>query len=175
MHQHSDRRLRPLHLALATLFGLAALGAARADDQRGLPRPVPPAYTVECGACHTAYPPGMLPARSWQRVMGSLDRHYGADASLDAPIVREIERWLLAHAGTSRRVRTEPPEDRLTRSAWFERKHRAIDASVWKLASVKSAANCGACHSGADRGDFDDDNLKVPEGLDRRLRRPWHD
>ena len=57
-------------------------------DSGAVPRTVPPAYVQECGSCHAAYPPGMLPARSWQRVMGGLDRHYGSDASLDAPTSR---------------------------------------------------------------------------------------
>ena len=78
--------------------------------------------------------------------------------------MQQINGWLQAHAGTYKRVSEEPPQDRITRSAWFERKHRKIDPAVWKLASVKSAANCAACHTGADRGDFDDDNLKFPAG-----------
>jgi len=140
-----------------------------------MPRNVPQAYTQECAACHTAYPPGMLPARSWQRIMSGLDKHYGTDASLDAATVSQLSQWLQTHAGTYKRVNEEPPQDRITRSAWFERKHRNIDAAVWKHASVKSAANCAACHTGASQGLFDDDNLRFPPGLDARLRRGWND
>jgi hypothetical protein len=160
---------------LAVALGLAACTVTHADSDRLLPRNVPPAYTQECASCHTAFPPGMLPARSWQRLMTGLDKHYGADASLDAVTVQQIDTWLQAHAGTYKRVRDEPPQDRITRSAWFERKHREVDPSVWKLASVQSAVNCAACHTGADRGDFDDDRLKFPAGLDAGLRRPWND
>ena len=122
-----------------------------------------------------AYPPGLLPAQSWQRLMNGLDKHYGSDASLDKTTQLQISTWLTANAGTYRRVQEAPPQDRITRSAWFERKHRKVDTSVWKLASVKSAANCGACHTGAERGDFDDDNLKLPAGMDPRLGRAWND
>jgi transposase len=117
----------------------------------------------------------MLPARSWQRVMSGLDRHYGSDASLDAATARQIDGWLQQHAGTWKRVAEEPPQDRLTRSAWFERKHRKIGFAVWALPSVKSAANCAACHAGADQGRFDDDNLRLPAGLTPRQRQAWQD
>lgn len=162
-------------LWLAAGLGLAALSAAHADSGRMLPRDMPASYTQECAACHTAYPPAMLPARSWQRIMTGLDQHYGTDASLDATTVRHLSTWLQAHAGTYKRVAEEPPEDRITRSAWFERKHRQIEPATWKLPSVKSAANCAACHAGADRGDYDDDNLQFPAGLSARQRRAWND
>jgi hypothetical protein len=38
-----------------------------------------------------------------------------------------------------------------------------VGSKVWKRASIKSAANCGACHSGAARGDFDEDRVKIPQ------------
>ena len=166
---------RPRSLVMVAVLGLAATTLAQADSGRRLPRSVPAAYTQECASCHTAYPPGMLPARSWQRVMSGLDKHYGTDASLDTATLEQLDGWLQAHAGTYKRVREEPPQDRITRSAWFARKHRNIDSRVWKLASVRSAANCSACHTGADRGDFDDHTLKLPAGLDAGLRRPWND
>lgn len=161
-------------LFLAAGLGLAALSLAHADSGRLLPRDMPAAYTQECASCHTAYPPGMLPARSWQRIMSGLDRHYGTDASLDNATVQQLNTWLQANAGTYKRVAGEPPQDRITRSAWFERKHREIEPAVWKHASVKSAANCAACHTGADQGDYDDDSLQFPAGLDARYRRAWN-
>jgi mono/diheme cytochrome c family protein len=162
-------------LCAGTTLGLAALGVARADDHAVWPRHTPPAYAQECGSCHVALPPGMLPARSWQRLMAGLDKHYGSDASLDAATLQQLGDWLQANAGTGKRVREEPPQDRITRSAWFERKHRKIDAAVWRLPSVKSAVNCAACHVGAEQGRFDDDDLRMPAGLDARSRRAWND
>ncbi len=163
--------------SILSILALLAIGLAGAHADGGpmMPRNVPQAYTQECAACHIAYPPGMLPARSWQHIMSGLDKHYGTDASLDAATVTQLSQWLQTHAGTYKRVNEEPPQDRITRSAWFERKHRNIDAAVWKHASVKSAANCAACHTGASQGMFDDDNLRFPPGLDARLRRGWND
>lgn len=168
-------RLHPQPL-LATLV-LAALPwtAARADSVR-MPAQIPPAYTQECGSCHTAYPPGLLPAQSWQRLMGGLDQHFGTDASLDPATVKALAGWLQVNAGTYKRVSAAPPQDRITQSAWFVRKHRQIDTPlVWKHASVKSAANCTACHSQAEQGSFDDDALTFPRGLDERFRRAFLD
>jgi mono/diheme cytochrome c family protein len=172
--RHNARHSNARHLLTASLCW-AALSVAHADGGRLLPRDMPAAYTAECAACHTAYPPAMLPSRSWQRIMTGLDQHYGTDASLDAATVKQLGNWLQAHAGTYKRVAEEPPQDRITRSAWFERKHRQVEPAVWKLASVKSAANCAACHTGADQGRYDDDNLKFPAGLDARYRRAWND
>jgi hypothetical protein len=148
---------------------------ARADGGAPMPRQVPAAYAQECGSCHIAYAPGLLPKASWQRLMGGLNKHFGSDASVDAATVATLGAWLQTHGGTGRRVGEAPPEDRITRSAWFERKHRKIDAAVWQLPSVGSAAQCGACHTGADTGDFDDDRLKMPAGLSLRQRWSWGD
>jgi len=136
-------------------------GLAWADGSL-MPAQVLPLYKQECAACHTAYPPGLLPAPSWQRVMRGLDAHYGTDASLEPAQVQQITGWLVANAGTYKRVREEPPQDRLTRSAWFARKHREVDAAVWKRASVKSAAQCSACHTQADKGLFDEHQVRIP-------------
>jgi mono/diheme cytochrome c family protein len=159
----------------AAVLALSIPAAALADGRERLPPAMPEAYLQECASCHVAYQPGMLPARSWQRIMNGLAAHHGTDASLDATTAKNLSDWLQAHAGTYKRVAEEPPRDRITRSAWFERQHRKIEPSTWQLASVKSAANCAACHTGADRGQYDDDNLRLPEGLDARQRRAWND
>ena len=152
---------------LVALLAGVCIAPAWADSSVQ-PRTALPLYQQECAACHMAYPPGFLPAKSWVRIMGGLDKHYGSDASLDAASVQQISRWLQAEAGTYKRLAEAPPEDRITRSAWFVSKHRKLDPQVWKHASVKSAAHCAACHTGADRGDFDDDGVKMPAGLGRR-------
>jgi len=149
-------------IALALL--LSAWATAHADSV-GARVPPLPKYQQECAACHMAYPPGLLPAASWQRMMGSLGQHYGTDASLDEASVREIGGWLKAHAGTYKRANEAPPQDRITRSAWFLRKHneREVSPAVWKRASVGSAANCAACHGNAAQGSFSERDIKIPK------------
>jgi cytochrome c553 len=142
---------------------LAASHAALADDDRRTPAaPLLPTYVQECAACHVAFPPRMLPADSWRRLLGNLPRHYGTDASLEAATVNELAAWLAANAGTDRRVRQAPPEDRITRSAWFIRKHDEVPAAAWQRPAVNGATNCGACHAQAARGDFDEHSVRIP-------------
>ncbi len=150
--------MRTLHLAFAAPLLLAA-GFAHADDDRYA---LSPAYVQECGACHTPYPPALLPRESWQRVMGNLAHHYGTDASLDTPAQKSIGDWVLAHAGSGKRARTAPPDDRITRGDWFIRKHHEVSKAAWSRPSIKSAANCGACHGGAAEGDYDEDRVRIP-------------
>ena len=68
-------------LSLLFLFGLL-LDSAMADSKRF--SAANEKWKTECGSCHLAYPPELLPASSWRRIMAGLDRHFGADASLDA-------------------------------------------------------------------------------------------
>ena len=51
---------------------------------RGIAADTNPAYEEECGSCHMAYPPGLLPGVSWQRLMAELDNHFGDNAEIDA-------------------------------------------------------------------------------------------
>lgn len=153
----------PFHRVFVVLVSLMAGQAALAGDhQRGAGVALLPKYKQECTACHVAFPPGMLPADSWRRILGNLPHHYGTDASLDAATVDELSTWLGANAGSHGRVRATPPEDRITRSAWFIRKHDEVPGAVWQRPAVKSAANCAACHKQADQGDFDEHAIRIP-------------
>lgn len=152
-------------LRSAVVLGLAALSLAApwASADGGRPMaPLLPKYKQECASCHMAYPPGALPAASWQHLMQNLPHHFGTDASLDPASVKEISTWLAANAGTWKRVAAAPPEDRITRSEWFIRKHREVTGGTWRLPAVKSPSNCAACHTGAEKGDFDEDRVRIP-------------
>jgi hypothetical protein len=153
-------------LAAAALFTLLAAMPAQASDHGGAPAaPLLPAYQQECAACHLAFPPGLLPAPSWQRLMAGLPRHFGVDASLDAAAQKTLAAWLQANAGSHRKLRREtapPPEDRITRAAWFLREHREVPAEAWPRPAIKSAAHCAACHPKADLGDFNERDVHIP-------------
>ena len=144
---------------------LTACGIAASAFAGGLQRasrvPPLPLYQQECGACHVAYPPTLLPANSWRRVMAALPKHFGVDASLDGVSHAQIAAWLAANVGVSRRGREEPPQDRITRAAWFVHEHGEIATSTWKSPQVKSAANCAACHTQANQGAFDERDVRI--------------
>jgi mono/diheme cytochrome c family protein len=162
-----NMRLRTPFPISQALFGIfIAIGLARAaiaDDDRSAARvPLLPKYQQECAACHVAYPPGMLPAASWTRLMNTLPKHFGSDASLEPASAKQLSAWLATYAGSYKRVREVPPNDRITQSAWFINKHDEVPAAAWKLAAVKSAANCAACHTRANQGDFNERFVRIP-------------
>jgi hypothetical protein len=172
-HPTLPRRVSTVRLAgvvLATVCTLGLGASAFADGDTRLPPTTPPAYLEECGACHVAFPPSMLPEASWARTMAGLSKHFGTDASLDTATMQRIEGYLRAEAGTGRRAREAPPEDRITRANWFVREHRAIDAATWASPAVKQASNCAACHPGAARGDYNDDRVRIPRPTDPPTR-----
>jgi hypothetical protein len=153
------RTVRLRHLAAGALLLIAAASVAVAAQA---PRAAPgdlPAYAAECGACHVAYAPRLLPAASWARLMGGLDQHYGSDASLDPALRDDIARWLAAHASTRK---SPPPEDRITRSTWFRHEHDEIRDEVWARPAVGGPGQCNACHRQADQGGFRERDIRIP-------------
>ena len=144
--------------ALASMLLIAH--AAMADGKLAAPRNE--RWSAECGGCHLAYPPGLLPARSWRQMMSGLDQHFGADASLDPAAAAEIGAYLERYSGTGKRVQGAGKTLRITDTAWFVREHDEVPAAAWKHAAVKSAANCAACHTAAGAGDYSERNLRVP-------------
>jgi hypothetical protein len=76
--------------------------------------------------------------------------------------VNALAGWLKANAAASGR-RSDPPQgDRITRSAWYVRKHHEVSPATWNLPGVTSAANCAACHTRADQGDFNEHTVRIP-------------
>lgn len=142
-------------------FALLMTGSALAAKMP-MPSDMPKSYEAECASCHMAYPPGLLSEKSWQNVMGSLGKHFGTDASIDQKDQSEISNWLRKNAATKQKYSELAPENRITKTAWFIRKHDEIKADVWKRASIKSPANCGACHSTAADGIFNEKNISIP-------------
>lgn len=120
-----------------------------------------PTWKAECGSCHVAYPAELLPAASWRKLMAGLNDHFGTDASLDAKTAESITRFLEAKAGTKRK-RVNDPALRITETRWFRKEHDEVPSRVWKSPAVKTAANCAACHTRAEQGDYRERTLRVP-------------
>ena len=122
-----------------------------------------PKWKEDCGACHLAYPPRMLPAESWRAIMAGLDKHFGSDASLDAETADEITAFLVQNADTRKHKKTDKPLLRITETGRFKSEHEEVAARIWKNPKVKSPANCGACHTTAESGDYSEDNVRIPK------------
>jgi hypothetical protein len=106
----------------------------------------------ECGECHLAFPPALLPAGSWRKIMAGLSDHFGEDASLEPVLAAEIERYLVQNAGR----RGDGSLLRISEQRWFRHEHD-FSPQVFKKPEIRSPANCEACHEGAAQGLFEDD------------------
>jgi hypothetical protein len=129
-------------------------------------------YQTECGSCHFAYQPGLLPAGSWQKIMTGLDNHFGENAELNADVGKRLLAYLVSDAADtssyrrSRKImqslgREQPL--RITQVPYFKSEHREIPARLIKGNDrVKSLSNCGVCHGSAAKGSFSEDEVEIP-------------
>ena len=149
------------HLGLFVLLiaGAVGNGAALADDD--FHAATDPALKAECGSCHLAFPPELLPASSWRTMMSGLDKHFGTDASLDPATAAKITAFLEQNASRKRKLASEKVL-RITETRWFVREHSKVPERVWKGEKVKSASNCAACHTNAEQGDYSERGVRVP-------------
>lgn len=157
---------RPLLLGLSVLvLGALLFSRSQAGDSDYYPPVTDPLTLQECGSCHLAFPPSMLPAASWEKMMGDLQNHFGDDTSLDADTTAAITRYLVANAGDAqgRRtkllsgVRTGDAPLRITELPKWVKEHDEVPKADWTRKDVGSKANCAACHTDAAKGYFEDD------------------
>ena len=141
----------------AILLAAVSTGAAAhgGSHQYG---PYPANYTEECGSCHVPYPPQRMTAAGWETQMRNLGKHYGTDASLDAGSAQRISAYLMANAASKEKLAPTEPTARLTKTRWFIKEHGDTPPKG------QSFSNCTACHTQAERGDFEERTLKTPKG-----------
>jgi mono/diheme cytochrome c family protein len=149
--------------AMFISVSLIVSSIAVAEDRAARGQTLHPLYQQECAACHIAYPAQFLPKESWQRIMGNLNKHYGSDASVDAASNKTISAWLTDTAGSGKRNRQAPPNDRITQSNWFIKEHDEVSQTVWRSPAVKNPSNCIACHRQANLGDFNEHSVRIPK------------
>ena len=132
-------------------------------------------YAEECGACHFAYPPGLLPTASWEKLLtpAALEDHFGENAELDDDVLAAIQQYTYDNAAEkswykrSRKI-AKATEDgdaplRITDVKYIKRKHHEIPERMIKdNPDVKSLSNCNACHTEAEKGVFDNDTVNIP-------------
>ena len=80
--------------------------------------------------------------------------------SLDAASTQQLTAWLGANAATRKRA-DAPKDDRITQAAWFTREHSET-RGAFGTARVKSASDCGACHTRAAEGSYREREIRVP-------------
>lgn len=158
---------RPLAIGIVTLaFSALILARAQAGDPHFFAPVTDPVVKEECGSCHLAFAPSMLPARSWQRMMGKLDNHFGDNASLDPATAEKITSYLVANAGDAggqrysskllKGVATGAAPQRITELPKWVSEHRKVPDWEWRHKEVRTKANCVACHTAAEQGYYEE-------------------
>lgn len=158
---------RPLMLGLLALgFSMLLFSRAQAGSDHFHAPVNDPLVKEECGSCHLAFPASMLPASSWQRMMGELDQHFGENAALDPALAAKITAYLTANAGDAagrrysakwlRGVDPASAPQRITALPKWVSEHREVAEAEWRHQDVRSKANCTACHADAERGYYEE-------------------
>lgn len=146
--------------------------AAMRYQSTGVAAASDPKYQEECGSCHFSYPPGLLPAVSWHRIMTGLSDHFGDNAELDVQTTEYLTRYLDLNAADRSQYRrsraimnnlrqTNMIPMRITEIPYFRHEHREIPQRIINLPEVGSLSQCNACHQYADRGSFSENEIWI--------------
>ena len=115
----------------------------------------------ECGSCHLAFHPSLLPARSWQAMLSQQD-HFGEDLALDAAVVASLSSYASAHSAehaetpAAWKIASRTPASstplRITETSYWKRRHSDLTEADWQR--VKKVG-CADCHLDAELGTFE--------------------
>jgi len=129
-------------------------------------------YVEECGTCHFVYQPGLLPERSWRKLMAGLEDHFGENAELDEVDRQKIEGYLSGNAGDHssykrskklmRSIRSGDTPLRITEIPYLAKEHREVPKGALKHEKIRSLSNCDACHRTASKGNFGERGIDIP-------------
>ena len=161
---------------LCASVGLAGLwiGNSPLDDEAVFPMPRGKTLLNECGSCHTAYAPGLLPARSWRKMLSELGEHFGEDASVEEPVrmalLKDLEDMAADGAFADMRMRriagsvpVNLAPQRITETAYFKLMHDEVPRSFWQRKAIGTPANCIACHPRANEGRYGEREVRIPK------------
>ncbi len=158
--------------SITSAGALLASGGSGEGGGKQMPAVSNAKWKAECGSCHMLYHPGLLPERSWRKIMAGLDKHFGENAGLDAATQNEITRFLALNSADkqdnrrSNRINQSIAANatplRISETRYFTSKHDEVSSTTFKRKSIGSAANCVACHQGAEKGDFSESQVKIP-------------
>ena len=130
-------------------------------------------YIKECGSCHFAYQPGLLPSNAWNKMMGNLENHFNSDATLSAEDLQTLSKYLndnsaeknMQYKRSNRIVSSIPMgqiPDSISTTPYMIKKHSEIKKSLITQPEVKGLFNCIACHKTADKGDYGERDIDIP-------------
>lgn len=130
-------------------------------------------WREQCGECHFAYHPTLLPRRSWEKIFAEQHEHFGDDLDLDEDTYNELLKFHVDNAAET--LLTEPahrilsltPDNetpiRVTETHYWVKKHKDIPEYYWKHKKVRTKGNCSACHLDSDKGTYEDSDMRLPK------------
>ena len=130
-------------------------------------------YIKECGSCHFAYQPGLLPASSWNKIMSNLENHYNNDASISSANLQTLTKYLNDNSAeknmqykrsnriVSSLAKNQIP-DSISTTPYMIKKHEDIRKDLITQNEVKGLFNCIACHKTADKGIYGERDINIP-------------
>jgi hypothetical protein len=117
-------------------------------------------YAELCGRCHFAFQPGLLPARSWEKIMTTTDAHFGENLKLTSVEKRTMTRYVLDNSAGHvnddisykilKSLNADPSVTQITMTPYFVKVHQKLE-SVTKM---KSMVQCDTCHQDAKQGKY---------------------
>jgi hypothetical protein len=130
-------------------------------------------YIKECGSCHFAYQPGLLPSSSWNKIMSNLGNHYNNDASISATNLQILTKYLNDNSAEknmqykrSNRIVSSLASgqipDSISTTPYIIKKHSEIRKNLITQPEVKGLFNCIACHKTADKGNYGERDINIP-------------
>jgi protein-arginine kinase activator protein McsA len=155
-----------LSLTISTVF-------ASNSYKRGVAPVTNELYKTECSSCHMAYQPGLLPEKSWWKIMSNLDNHFGVDASLDDNDLQTLKNYIYKNSAEkhtnykrSRKIINSLGQnfipDAISQIPYIIRKHHEIRKSTYKRKEIRGLFNCSACHTTFKKGIYNERGVRIP-------------
>lgn len=160
----TNRKVAVFAMCLASGSALAGKDVAPIENEN---------YKKECGSCHVPYSPGLMPARSWEKLMANLADHFGDNAELPADEQKILMDYLVENAADKSKYKRsvkimqslsagETPT-RITEIKYIVNKHHEVPKRlIVDNPEVKSLSRCDACHPKGVEGSFSEGEVKIP-------------
>lgn len=126
---------------------------------------IPEVWKSECGECHMAFPPSLLPSRSWDYLLKNADNHFGEVLTFKNETLEALrktfanhsaeEEWTESAHKINRSLKKDQVPLRISDTPYWFKKHAEIKPETWNNLDT-AKARCEKCHSDAYEGIFDD-------------------
>lgn len=159
--------------SIILIAALSTILLAGSYEKKGVAPVTDDLYKKECGSCHFAYQPGLLPSNAWEKMMSNLQDHFNTDATLAKEDYDAILEYLSQNSAEkameykrSNKIvksikRGDVPES-ISKTPYMIKKHRDIREDLITQDEVKGIFNCTACHTTAEKGIYSERDILIP-------------